>query len=158
MHSLFFDVIYHSILGPEENRLNSDNDQMNLAYALFAIMVKVVTIRHSTGQKKILLWTLHKAMVIMSYLSVLLYRKHCQNRRRTRPVMEPKQSSADINGRYLAVRPLYFWNCPSLSDSVQIRPTNPVIIPISAKLWVKAWYDTYCSCWSNFKLIKCNRS
>ena len=46
MHSLFFDVIYHSISGPGGNEVNSDNDQMNLAYALFAIMVKVVTLRH----------------------------------------------------------------------------------------------------------------
>ena len=152
MHSLFFDVIYHSISGPGGNEMNSDNDQMNLAYALFAIMVKVVTLRVKDFQlvKRILLWTLHKAMVIMSYLSVLLYRKHCQKKRRTRPVMEPKQSSADITWRFLQVRPLYWLKCPSPPDSVQIWPSNAVVISISAKLWVKAWYDTYCSCRNNF--------
>ena len=53
MHELICDVIYNSISGPKENgtsTLNSDNDQMNLAYALFAIMVKVVTLRPSTSR------------------------------------------------------------------------------------------------------------
>ena len=53
MYGLICDVIYNSFSGPKENGtsiMNSDNDQKNLAYALFAIMVKVVTVRLSTSR------------------------------------------------------------------------------------------------------------
>ena len=71
MHDLICDVIFNSISGPKENGnsiMNSDNDQMNLAYALFAIMVRVVTVRLSTGRIRSLFWPVHGEPFIQPWL------------------------------------------------------------------------------------------
>ena len=166
MHDLICDVIYNSISGPKENGnsiMNSDNDQMNLAYALFAIMVRVVTERLSTGRIRSLFWPVHSEPLIQPWLlhhiSLFICTVSIVRRNEgpalwwTRSRVQRTSSSSAVSWR--TIPPLDTTSL--LFEGFPIGKFDAVLIFISAKLWVKAWYDTYCSCRSNFKLIKSNR-
>ena len=169
MHELICDVIYYSISGPKENGnsiRNSDNDQMNLAYALFAIMVRVVTLRLSTGRIRSLFdrftvnpfiqpWLLHHISLFICTVSIVRRnegRALLWTRSRVRRILS---ELGGFTKDYCISRRD---TTSVLFESFPVGNFDAVLIFISAKLWVKAWYDTYCSCRSNFKLIKSNRS